>query len=156
MKSPYEIAKEELALHIQEIPGNKDNPRILEYHKCTILKAQHDEVPWCSSFVNYCVNRSRFTGFTVPKETKSASARSWQNWGVSTLSPREGDIVVFERRNDGHSGHVGFVVSVQKDFITTLGGNQDNKVCIKNEPFSKLLCFRMTGGYSIPAPTIQG
>jgi hypothetical protein len=48
--TPYEIAKAELGT--TEVPGTQNNPRILEYHATTTLKATTDEVPWCSSFVN--------------------------------------------------------------------------------------------------------
>ena len=40
--------------NITEISGDKDNQKIVEYHQATTLKAQDDETPWCSSFVNWC------------------------------------------------------------------------------------------------------
>ena len=48
----YEIARAEKGVH--EIGGVKHNERILAYHQATRLKAQADEVSWCSAFVNWC------------------------------------------------------------------------------------------------------
>lgn len=48
----YKIARAEKGVH--EIAGVKHNDRILDYHQATTLKAQADEVSWCSAFVNWC------------------------------------------------------------------------------------------------------
>lgn len=53
LKLAYEIARAEIG--VQEIAGVKHNERILQYHQATTLKAEADEVPWCSAFVNWCV-----------------------------------------------------------------------------------------------------
>ena len=47
-----EIALKEVG--VSEIKGG-ENKRILEYHASTTLKAKEDEIPWCSSFVNWCM-----------------------------------------------------------------------------------------------------
>ncbi len=46
------IALAELGVHENSLPGHQ-NQRIIQYHAATSLKAQTDEVPWCSSFVNW-------------------------------------------------------------------------------------------------------
>lgn len=60
-KTSSEVLSQELPEHlkiamkelgVRELAGSKHNPRIIEYHKATSLKATQDEVSWCSSFVN--------------------------------------------------------------------------------------------------------
>ena len=134
----YEIAKLELAENVSEFPGRRNNPRILLYHAST-GHGDADAVPWCSSFVNYCVESSGLIG------TDSKWAMSWhdQSWGYDTTDdPREGDVAVFKRRwtaRDGTpkvGGHVGFLVNARDDTLTILGGNQSNSVSIANYPKS--------------------
>jgi uncharacterized protein (TIGR02594 family) len=116
------LAKKEIG--ISEVAGDKDNPRITEYHKATTLKATHDEVPWCSSFIN-------FIFFCLGwKRTKSAGAISWLEWGIKLKRPRYGAVCVKERKG---GNHVTFFVRYEmrngiEGFIG-LGGNQGNRVC---------------------------
>lgn len=133
----FELAKKELG--VKEIPGPKSNKRINEYASKTTLAATSDEVAWCSSFVNWCVQTAGGKG------TRSAMARSWLLWGQKIKSPIQGDIVVFERGNDGVSGHVAFVAETPKPgftMIKVLGGNQGNEVNIQSRPTSKVLGYR--------------
>ncbi len=135
--SPYEIARAELAHGVKEAPGAANNPRIILYHGSTTLKATEDSVPWCSSFVNYCVEASGQRG------TRSASAMSWHDndWGEDvTDAPQAGDIVVWKRKYKGKDGkwntggHVGFFVKDLGDRIAVLGGNQGDAVSITSYP----------------------
>jgi uncharacterized protein (TIGR02594 family) len=125
---------------VKEYPGDRDNPRIVEYLKSTNLSApsySNDETPWCSAFANWCVERSGNEG------TDSAWARSWLNWGKKTNTPRRGCIVVFERGTD--SGHVAFYIGETATQIKVLGGNQNDEVNISNYPKSRLLGYRLPG-----------
>ncbi|MCD2179403.1 TIGR02594 family protein [Rhizobium sp. C1] len=130
-KTPYEVAKAELAQGVAEVPGPGDNPRIVLYHRSTDhTDGTADSVAWCSSFVNYCVEQAGMEG------TDSQSARSWENWGQDvTRTPQEGDIAVFARGPlpEGH-GHVGFFVEDQGTQIKLLGGNQGDRVCYSSYP----------------------
>jgi len=133
-----EIAYREIGVH--EVVGRGDNPRVLEYLHSTNLdapSASTDETPWCSAFVNWCVEQSGYAG------TDSAWARSWLNWGRSTNTPTVGSVVVFSR--DVSSGHVGFLISRSASGIRVLGGNQSNQVSIANFPTTRLLGFRNSG-----------
>jgi uncharacterized protein (TIGR02594 family) len=118
----------------KEIKGAEDNPRIREYHAATSLGAQHDEVAWCSSFVNWCLMKAGID------RTHSAAAASWVDWGVDT-DPRRGAIVVIYNaaaKNSAltHSGnHVGFLVEDLGWGWKVLGGNQGDMV--KESCFSK-------------------
>lgn len=134
--SAYAVAREELARDVREIEGAKDNPRIVLYHSTTKGGAAPDEVSWCSSFVNYCVEQSGRIG------TDSKWAMSWhdQDWGEDvTADPREGDIVVLKRRDGGPKGavlggHVGFLVEATSSGFNLLGGNQSNRIRISDYP----------------------
>jgi uncharacterized protein (TIGR02594 family) len=114
----------------KEVPGQKDNPRIIEYHSKTTLKATDDEVPWCSSFVNWCFSKVGING------TGSARAISWKDWGVaSELKP---GAVCVKSRTGGN--HVFFFAGFQKrngvDGCIALGGNQGDRVCENWYPLS--------------------
>lgn len=119
--TPYEIAKGEIGQ--KEIAGAGNNPRIVEYHQTTSLKATTDEVSWCSSFVNWCVTKAGQKG------TNSAAARSWLRWGEQLKQPVEGCVVVF-KRGAPPSGHVGFFVKSDGVNVWVLGGNQSDQVKI--------------------------
>lgn len=121
----------------KEIAGSKHNPRIIEYHKATTLKATADEVSWCAAFVNWCLRESGELG------TGRADARSFLNWGVRVSEPKLGDVVVFWRGNkNGWQGHVGFFVEENASSIKVLGGNQGDQVCYAWYDKSKLLGYR--------------
>ena len=136
MKTLYSIALKELG--VQEHIGIAHNPRILEYHQATSLKASSDEIPWCASFVNWCLREAGFNG------THSASARSFLDWGKDVLleEAKQGDIVVFSRGSNPTFGHVGFYAGRTQTTINVLGGNQSNRVSLAAYPISKLLSLR--------------
>ncbi|MDV2987068.1 UNVERIFIED_CONTAM: TIGR02594 family protein [Methylobacteriaceae bacterium AG10] len=140
--SPYQVAREELLKGISEVSGVANNPRIVLYHSTTSGGAAPDEVSWCSSFVNFCVEQAGMTG------TDNKAARSWHNkrWGraVPPEDWQEGDIIVFWRGDkSGWMGHVGFLVSWQESRPVVLGGNQNNRISIASPyPFSNILSVR--------------
>lgn len=128
-----EIASHELG--VSEIVGISHNKRILQYHSETTLKAETDEVPWCSSFVNWVMKQSMIKG------TGSAAARSWLDWGYE-CEPITGCIVVLRRGKSETSGHVGFLVDIDDNFVHLLGGNQSNKVSIQKYARHDVLGYR--------------
>lgn len=130
----FEIAKKELGVH--ELMGDENEPRILEYFKCTDLQVTNDDVPWCSAFVNFCFQTAGGQG------TRDAMARSWLKWGRAIKDPRPSDIVIFSRGFDGISGHVAFVYEWHNSFMKCLGGNQHDKVCIEIYTKSRVLGYR--------------
>lgn len=116
-----EVARGELGTH--EIRGSRDNPRVLEYHQATSLKAKDDETSWCSSFVNWTMQRAGVQG------TNSAAARSWLNWGQAVAKDaahvKPGDVIVFPRGNNPAQGHVAIVSEVLGNgMVRVIGGNQ--------------------------------
>ena len=128
----YKIAVAEIG--VKEVVGG-ENPRIIEYHSTTSLKADEDEIAWCSSFVNWCFKKCGLKG------TNSASARSWLNWGQEVKVPYKGCVVVLSR-GTGWQGHVGFLVEEKDSMIGLLGGNQNDSVSIAYFNKSKILGFR--------------
>jgi uncharacterized protein (TIGR02594 family) len=124
--TPYELAQRFVG--VKEILGTVDNPMILAMLKLDDSWPQHDEVAWCSAFVNYIAWLLR-----LPR-SRSLAARSWLEVGVPiNLSDAraDADIVILSR--DG-GGHVGFFAGLEHSDVLMLGGNQGNKVCVA--PFS--------------------
>jgi uncharacterized protein (TIGR02594 family) len=137
----FDIAMKELGT--AEIFGDShrnggDNSRIVEYHAATSLRATSDEVPWCASFVNWCLKKATIDG------TNSARARSFLTWGVavSLEEAQRGDIVVLSRGTNGQFGHVGFFAGQEGKSVLVLGGNQSNKVSISPYPLHRILSIR--------------
>jgi len=132
------IARGEIG--VKEVVGPKgSNPRIEEY-QLVAGTAQDDDVPWCSSFINWCMEQA---GYPI---THSGAARSWLRYGVSVgPTPPIGAITVLFRGDPkGPHGHVGFFVGagVAVGTFMMLGGNQQNRVCIHAYPVSRVLDYR--------------
>lgn len=137
IEKAYEIAKKEIG--VSEVNGAKDNPKIIEYLKAVDFNEEitlHDEIPWCSSFVNWCLQQAGGKG------TRNSMARSFLSWGNETKDPKEGDLVIFKRTGSPWMGHVAFVVEVGPLFVKCLGGNQSDRVCIDSYRKTRVLCYR--------------
>jgi uncharacterized protein (TIGR02594 family) len=133
--TPIEHAWEELG--VAEIPGEPNNPRILEYQKHSPDVPDDDEIAWCSDFVGWCVTWARLT------PTHKATARSWLSWGESQIFPAPGDICVLWRSSPtSWKGHVGFYVGGNRRIVVLLAGNQGNKVSVREFPRSRVLGYR--------------
>lgn len=115
----------------KEIRGG-ENKRILEYHSATTLKATEDEVPWCSSFVCWCLEQAGYAS------TKSAAAKSYVNYGGEG-DYSLGDIVVLSRTG---GNHVGFCIRRTLSSLQLLGGNQGDRVCITEYNASRIIACR--------------
>ena len=137
----YEIAKGEIGQ--KEIPGSKDNPRIIEYLKSVDLNDEltlHDEIAWCSAFVTWCLKKAGGKG------TGAANARSYLHWGLVVSEPHEGDIVIFKRGNSSWQGHVGYYISKDEETVLCLSGNTSNQVKIARFPIDNVLGYRTSKG----------
>lgn len=130
-----QVARRELG--VKETSGKGNTKRVLEYHQASSLKATMDSVPWCASFVNWCLEVSGV------KSPRSAAARSFLRWGKPVSKVAPGCIAVFSRGTNPAEGHVGFVVGADVDFIHVLSGNQSDAVCIQKYPKSRLLGLRL-------------
>lgn len=129
---------------VKEVPGTKDNPLVLSMLRLDSQWPEHDEVPWCSGFMNWIAWHLR-----LPR-SKSLMARSWLNVGkpVSLTQATPGfDVVILWRGNpDGPSGHVGLYAGKESGRIKILGGNQNNAVTITSYPENRLLGIRRLYG----------
>ena len=132
------IAEQELGVH--ETPGPRATDRIVEYDQATTLKATSDEVPWCSSFINWCLAQAGIEG------THSAAAKSFLHWGRDLGDePELGCITVLQWADGSH--HVtcydGYADS---ETIIGLGGNQSDRVKRSNYPVEYVVSFKMPEG----------
>jgi uncharacterized protein (TIGR02594 family) len=125
---------------INEYAGLEHNKRILQYFADIGHRwVRTDETAWCSTFVNWVCLQCE-----LPK-SGALDARSWMLVGdtVSFDTVCMMDIVVLWRvSRDDWRGHVGFYVQHRDHYIYLLGGNQDNRVCIKHYPQDRLLSVR--------------
>lgn len=124
-----------------EQAGAGHNPRIVDYHATTGLRAQDDETPWCASFVGWCLQQADIKG------TASAAARSYETWGVPLAAPAYGAIVTFTRSG---GGHVGFYMGQRDGRWLILGGNQSNRVSIAPYAPDRVTSIRWPA--SVPLP----
>ncbi len=149
----FTLAQRYIGIH--EIGGNKDHPLILWWLSlCEAPWATHDEVPWCSAFLNGIAWELR-----LPR-SKDLRARSWLNVGTPVLRSetevRVGfDVAILKRAGtDGlgggepgpevieHPGHVGLVASLDYNAIWLLGGNQSNSVSLATFKPQRILGIR--------------
>lgn len=143
-------------LGTEEIEGGQHNPQILKYATDTGIKGiTSDEIPWCSTFVNWVAWKAGLQYSGKP------NARSWLNVGTRVTTPEPGDIVVFWRESpDSWKGHVGFFlgVSTDKKRVYCLGGNQGNRVSVSAYRLNTVLAFQRLAPVNklvIPDPTLQ-
>jgi uncharacterized protein (TIGR02594 family) len=110
----------------KEIPGPKNNLRVMEYHKAAGSFSKGDSEggdAWCAGFVSWVMKQH---GYTPPNY--AMRALSWKNFGKSA-KPTFGAIGIKER---GGGGHVAFVAGRTRDgkSLYVLGGNQNDAVNI--------------------------
>lgn len=129
----YDLA--ERWLGIREVAGVADHPLILGMLRLDQAWPTHDEVPWCSAFVNFLAWQ-----LDLPR-SRSLAARSWLTVGapVSFAGAQRGFDVVVLRRAGGPGpevtdapGHVGLFrgLGPASGQVYVLGGNQSNAVSV--------------------------
>lgn len=152
--SAYELAQRYVGT--KEVKGQYDNPQIMAWLKLDGDWPEHDEVPWCSAFVNHIAH-----DFRLPR-SKSLRARSWLTMGepIALDDAEPGFDVVILKRGGGEQpgpyvidapGHVGFFAGLQeftdrggtlRKHVLILGGNQGNSVSIAPYPVDRVLGVR--------------
>lgn len=153
-----EIALRELGQ--KEVPGAKDNPRILHYANVAGLSdiAKDDETPWCATFANFTLCDSGHR-----PGTQSAAAISFEKSGKILDNLRAfilGCYVVLKRTD--HKGdedwrrHVAIYLGHSKDNKTVwlLGGNQGNRVSIQSFDVERITALRWPHGAPILTPWV--
>ena len=131
---------------IKEIGGSVDNPQITAMLKLDNDWPEHDEVPWCSAFINYICWLVR-----LPR-SKSLRARSWLavGKGIALDDAEPGDIIVLKRGKGNQPGpevleapgHVGFYAGRFGEFVEVLGGNQSDTVKVSRYHSKRILSVR--------------
>jgi len=124
---------------VKEVPGEKNNPEILKFfYDIGHTWVQSEDTAWCSAFVNWVAKKSgnEYSG--------KLNARSWLDVGEPIEGFHDiGDVVILWREDPlSWKGHVGLFIRETKSSIYVLGGNQDNRVCIKPYPRARLLGYR--------------
>lgn len=137
---------------VKEIPGRRDNARIMEYFKVAgHTWVNSEQTPWCSAAM--CA----WTSACALPSTGSLRARSWLDVSPARAVKRTedlalGDIVVLWRGSrDAATGHVALFVTRRAGYLYLLGGNQSNEVCIKRYPEYRFLAGRRFDCPSSPA-----
>jgi uncharacterized protein (TIGR02594 family) len=148
-----ETAFQEDRRGVAEIPGPANHARILEYHRCTTLKATSDAVPWCAAGACFCLERN---GYRSPR---SARARDFLRWGIGLVAPAYGCIVVLARGPEpwpnadtlDAPGHVGFLLGrPTPDELLVFSANVGDRWIEQRYPVRALL------GYRWPRTTYEG
>ena len=142
---------------IHEIPGAEDSGFIRWCHGATTLGETHDEIPWCSSFIN------RLAWLLRLPRSKSAMARSWLGVGISipTEEAMPGwDIVVLSRGSNPQAGHVGLFAGWEDSsagrVVRLVGGNQSNGVTLAEFPVTRILGVRRLLLGPLPRTDVSG
>ena len=119
------------------VKKGRDRPIIYDFLRFAGRSKVDDETPWCSAFVNYCMEQAGIQG------TRRADARSWLRWGRSCLGgPQFGCVVVLWRDDPASKkGHVGFYTGFRGKKLLLLGGNQGNTVSVSEFPKSRVLQY---------------
>ena len=140
----YSIAQRFIGM--KEIPGTEDNPIVLAMLGLDAEWPEHDEVPWCSAFTNWCCWLLR-----LPR-SKSLMARSWLSVGIPIHIDKAKpgfDIVILSRGANPAPisdlkapGHVGFYANHSQTNVYMLGGNQSNAVSVSGYDASRILGVR--------------
>lgn len=127
-------------LGIEEWPGAKHNPAILQFWADAGMEyGRDDETPWCAAYVGSVLGRLGIPGTFQP------NARSYMGWGehVPLDLAVPGDVVVFWRGSrQGWQGHVAFFVKRTGNAITVRGGNQGDKVSERDYSIDRVLAVR--------------
>ena len=143
--TPYDLM--ERFVGMREMAGAKDHPFIVWCLSLCGLSDAHDEVPWCSAFLNGICWLLR-----LPR-SKSAAARSWLAVGrpIALEEARPGfDVVVLWRgtapQPGAHvlnaPGHVGLFARLEGNDVLILAGNQGDAVSVARFPKVRVLGVR--------------
>lgn len=96
-------------------------------------------VSWCACFVSWCGEQCGYLeSGAMPKFSLCSDGVKWfQNKGQfkdGSYVPAAGDIIFFDRGDDGSIDHVGIVESVKKGNVNTVEGNSGDAVRKRSYP----------------------
>lgn len=119
-------------------PG-ADHPMVVWAHGTTSLGESPDEVPWCSSGLNWA---AMIAGL---ERSGSAAARSWSTVGLARNLGQaypKNDVVVFRRGNNPEAGHVAAYLGCIGDAVWVVGANQSDNITVASFPVSRIVAVR--------------
>jgi uncharacterized protein (TIGR02594 family) len=148
----YKLAKTQIGQ--KEIPGDKDNPQIVDYLTATDYREEplKDEVAWCASFITWCLKHSNQQ---APKELQAWSP-SYAAYGTKLDKPKLGCIVTIKKEGAARISHVTFFDHIEGDYAVCLGGNQSDQVKYSNYLLKECHDFRWPVKAQTPTvPTLQ-
>jgi uncharacterized protein (TIGR02594 family) len=138
------LAAAESYLGLEEWPGTKHNPRIVEmFARSGNDWVNDDETAWCAAFVGAVLAE-----LGLPNSGK-LNARSYESYAQSVPIDRAmpGDIVVLWRGSrTSWMGHVAFFVRWDGDNAILRGGNQGNRVSDMAYPRDRIVAVRRADG----------
>jgi uncharacterized protein (TIGR02594 family) len=136
---------------IEDTRPYKSAKRIEEYHAATTGGAMPDDVPWCSSFLCWCMERAGI------RSTRSKAAASWLRWGAA-CAPRPWAVCVFGKLHEDArgTGHVALSLGLTSKYVYVIGGNQQNAVTIAQRATSEVLAWRILAPVASTPPSIGG
>ena len=108
-----------IEIALGEVGTVEEGDNLTKYGKA--FKA--DGLPWCGSFCNWVY---REAGVKIPPVISTAAgAHSFKDLGKWHETPQVGDLAFMDFPHDGvdRISHVGIVIGVAKDSITTIEGN---------------------------------
>lgn len=132
-------------LNTAEVPGPRSNPQITAMYRAVGHNEPLDDstTAWCAACTGYALKEGG------AKYLKTLTARSYCDYGnsIPVADMQVGDIFVFWRGSkSGWQGHVGLIYSITPSTITTIAGNESDRVKLtihtRAEFLSKLLCIQ--------------
>ena len=120
MKTSDIIVKAKSELGVCEVPANSNNVKYNTWYYGKNVEGP--KYPWCAAFISYLFR-------SEPKLLrKTASCAEMLEWFESkdriVEQPKPGDIIFFHfNTNNRKTNHVGIVIKVEPDGITTIEGN---------------------------------
>lgn len=107
---------------VKEFTGAADNPIILGWAAEVGLSKVYsdDAIPWCGLYMAVIAKRA---GKHLPANPLWAA--DWLNFGVPTMAPMLGDVLVVTRTG---GNHVALIVGEDEFAYHVLGGNQSDAV----------------------------
>lgn len=134
------LARREYDKGVRETPdGSNESPDIARYR--TAVALSWPNTAWCAYFTSYIARRAGAPmGYKGEGFAAVAAARAWaQQEGTyfpstGSRSPKAGDIVFWPE-------HIGLVVSVKGQTITTIEGNSSNRVSLNTHSRGSVMGF---------------
>jgi len=122
-----------LFLNLKEIKGDQDSNIIINKMFNVFGYNYTDETAWCSLFLNYILYIS---GAYYNGQLNARSFLEYPGPNKSMNELKEGDIVILWRGSPNLlTGHVGFYVDQDENYLYLLSGNYQDSVNIS--PFNK-------------------